>query len=67
MGQRRITWIALLFLAHWSTGFKTKECDHDKTVETIKNIYQCFHEFQKELLKNLNLDVVTEGTLMSSL
>ena len=61
MGPSKSTLIALLFLTHWSAGFKTRECEHEKTVDTIKNIYQCFQEFQRDFLKSFNLDDVSEG------
>jgi len=43
--------LGVLLLSGWGTGFKTKMCDHDKTVDAIKKTYDCALEFGKEFLK----------------
>ena len=42
--------LGVLLLCGWGTGFKTKMCDHDKTVEAIKKIYECMHETSMDTL-----------------
>jgi len=55
MGPKKNTLLLLLLLSHWSVGFKTSVCDHQKTVETIKNLVGCFQEFQTDILKTMSL------------
>ena len=33
--------LGLLLLSGWGTGFKTRICDHDKTVEAVKKAFDC--------------------------
>ena len=43
--------LGMLLLSGFAAGFKTKMCDHYRTVEAIKKTYDCFLESFKELLK----------------
>jgi hypothetical protein len=60
MGPGVNTWLLILVVIGWASGFKTKTCEHQETVEAIKKTYSCGLEFGKDLLKK-DLDLANAG------
>ena len=60
MGGGLNTLLAVLLLSGWASGFKTKMCDHEETVEAIKKTYDCALQFGKEMLKK-DIDLANGG------
>lgn len=63
MGPGVNTWFLILVAFGWASGFKTKMCEHQETVEAIKKTYSCALEFGKDLLKK-DLDLANTGQLL---
>ena len=61
MGPRLTIILGLLLLSGWGSGFKTKMCDHDKTVEATKKIYECMLESLMDGLKNGKIPITIDG------
>ena len=61
MGPRLTIILGVLLLSGWGSGFKTKMCDHDKTVEATKKIYECMLESLMDGLKNGKIPITIDG------
>merc|ERR1712037_394863 len=65
MGPGLTLVLGVLLMSGLCAGFKTKICDHEETVNTIKKTYDCALEFAKEFLKK-DMDLANAGLVMMS-